>query len=310
MAIKPYQEKILRLYEDQEHQLSRLYDTFGRQFPEDKAFWRQLAKEEEMHAHIIARLRDAAEKGTLLFDEGKIKTYTLSAMIDRLTLLQKDAEEGKMGRRRALAQAMDLESALIEKGVFTHFEALSDKARSVLKRLNGDTLDHVARVRHMRDTDRGKAPAEVSPARKHPDAGPDIRDGIQWSSALSVGDDRLDRQHRLLFDIIEDLTQLRAEGGRRSDIVNLITRLIGFSDAHFSCEDTVMIDTEFPLFASHRREHQYFIERVGQFLEGYQGGRQDLTEDMMSFLKEWWFNHVSETDMRYARWVRSHGTTP
>jgi hemerythrin len=85
--------------------------------------------------------------------------------------------------------------------------------------------------------------------------------------------------------------------------------MIGFSDAHFGCEDDVMLESDFPLFASHRREHQYYMERVGQFLEGYQQRRQDLGDDIMAFLTEWWFNHTAESDRRYARWARDQKNT-
>ncbi|MFH1983521.1 MAG: bacteriohemerythrin [Pseudomonadota bacterium] len=303
MALKPYQQKILELYEDQERQLAMLYSCFGRQFPNDNAFWGQLVREEEMHARLISKLNAAVDTGALLFDEGKVKTYTLSAMIERLDVLRRKAEAGQMDRRGALAQALDLESALIEKGVFTHFEALNDKARVVLKRLNGETLDHVARVRRMRDADADAPRASVLSGDRSP-AGQAATAVLEWTPALSVNDDRLDRQHQLLFAIINDLADLRAKGGERRGIIDLITRMIGFSDAHFGCEDEVMLDADFPLFASHRREHQQFMERVGQFLEGYQQRTQDLTGEMMAFLQAWWLNHTAESDRRYARWIQ------
>ena len=144
MAMKPYQEKIIQLYETQERQLAELYSAFSDRFEADRVFWRELAAEEAKHAVIVAKLYSAVEKGGVLFDEGKVKTYTLAKMIEHTEALLDLSRRGAMDRIVALSQAVDLESSLIEKGVFSHFEALTDKAQAVLKRLNGETLDHIA----------------------------------------------------------------------------------------------------------------------------------------------------------------------
>ena len=300
MGLKDYQRKILQQYEVQERLLAALYAEFGRLFPEDRDFWERLVREETMHARLVEKLHGAVDKDIMVFDEGKVKTYTLSAMIQRIESLVQRARQGDVDRRKALALAMDLEEALIEKEVFTHFEPLTDKARAVLKRLQAETRDHVERVRRMRAT---MAPSpEPGPA---PGAEDLLEPRVQWSSSLSTDIEEIDKQHRVFFDLINRASALQAEGEQWEKITELIGEMLRYSDAHFKTEDDLMIESEFPLFGSHRREHQRYMEKLSGFAAGLKGGEhRKLVGEIIDFLAHWWLLHIQESDMRYVRWIR------
>ena len=152
MELKAHQEKIIKQLITQEEMLSKLYGHFAQQFPEYSKFWNQLSKEENRHARLIQKLLDAAKKGKIIFDEGKITTYTLNAFISRLEQILQKAIKGEYDIKRALACAMDYENSLIEKNIFTHFDSLSDKVKSTLKILHSETTDHIESIRRVQQT--------------------------------------------------------------------------------------------------------------------------------------------------------------
>ena len=149
MKIAPYQEKILNQYQAQETLLSKLYSIFARQYPEYKEFWERLSLEEEKHAGLVEKLSHAALKGVVIFDEGKVKTFALDTFIKRLEVIVEKAEKGEISAQPAFTFAADYETSLIEKNVFTRFEALTEKSKSVLRLLNSETLEHIERVKKM-----------------------------------------------------------------------------------------------------------------------------------------------------------------
>ncbi len=69
---------------------------------------------------MIEKLRASEKKGRIFFDEGRVKTYTLNLIIGRLEEIVGKAEKRGFDLPAAFACAVDYESALIEKGVFTH----------------------------------------------------------------------------------------------------------------------------------------------------------------------------------------------
>ena len=149
MTLEPYQEKIIQQMATQEKLLSRLYALFSQQFPEHAEFWEKLSKEEEAHSKLIEKLWEAEKKGLVFFDEGRVRTYTLNLIIGRLEELVEKAEKRVFDLPSAVAIAVDYESGLIEKKIFTHFDSLNDKVKGSLKRLQDETLKHVEGLQHM-----------------------------------------------------------------------------------------------------------------------------------------------------------------
>jgi len=147
MSLDPVQEKILKQLINQEDLLSRLYALFSMQFPQHKEFWGKLSKEEERHAKLIEKLFEATKTGLIFFNEGKTKTYTLTAFITRLEGILEKAERGEFNLSAAFTYAVDYESSLIEKDVFFRFDSLSDKAKGTLKILQAETIKHVERIK-------------------------------------------------------------------------------------------------------------------------------------------------------------------
>ena len=149
MSSMSYQENVIQQLITQESLLSKLYATFAEQFPEYKEFWTKLSEEEATHALQIKILNQAEKKGLVLFDESKTKTYILETFISRLEKIVDKAEKGEVDLSSAFAFALDVETALIEKNIFTHFDSLSDESRSLLEMLQSETLEHVGKVKQM-----------------------------------------------------------------------------------------------------------------------------------------------------------------
>lgn len=146
MSLEPFQEKIIKQLINQEVLLSRLYALFSKQFPQYEELWEKLSKEEERHAKLIEKLFEATKTGVIFFNEGKTKTYTLAAFITRLEGIIEKAERGEFNLSSAFSHAVDYESSLIEKNVFSKFDSLSDKAKGSLKILQSETIKHIKRL--------------------------------------------------------------------------------------------------------------------------------------------------------------------
>ena len=143
------QEKVLEQLTAQERLLSQLYSLFSGQFQQYEDFWKGISKDEERHAAVLEKLHDAAEKGAVLFDEGKLNPSALNTYITRLESLLQRAKDGKFNISSALASAVDYESSIIESKMFTRFEPINSKAKNALQTLHAETESHVARIKDL-----------------------------------------------------------------------------------------------------------------------------------------------------------------
>ncbi len=149
MGLDPAQEEIVRLLILQEKKISELYELFGRQFPQQEGFWKNLSIEEKKHAQWLEKLLEAAKSGKILFNQKKITIHTLSAFIDRLEDILSRAKRKEFTLTSALHCAVDYESSLIEKNIFSHFDSPHEKIEEILKKIQKETENHVESIKKV-----------------------------------------------------------------------------------------------------------------------------------------------------------------
>jgi len=128
---------------------------------------------------------------------------------------------------------------------------------------------------------------------------------IEWTPALSVGEDEIDAQHQKLFSIIEALMQAQKDALDTKAIHSILSQLVDYSGYHFRTEDNYMIDNNYPLFMSHRKEHLAYINKMGELITALEKKDAKLPQDMLDFLSNWWREHIANSDLRYARYIKS-----
>ncbi|MGD9224298.1 MAG: bacteriohemerythrin [Desulfobacteraceae bacterium] len=131
-------------------------------------------------------------------------------------------------------------------------------------------------------------------------------DRIEWNQALSVGVADIDEQHQRLFTIINNLIDAKKEEREPKALLNILSELVDYSDYHFRTEDNYMIENNYPLFLSHRKEHLAYINKIGSLITDFENSRESLSDDLLEFLHHWWRTHIAETDLKYARYIKAN----
>ena len=111
-------------------------------------------------------------------------------------------------------------------------------------------------------------------------------DLIAWDPTLSVGVAEMDRQHQRLIKIINDLHKaMKARRGSEA-IGAAIEELVAYVRDHFSNEEALMADHDYPELDAHMNKHNEFVSKINDFQMGFNSGKSTLTIDIMTFLKE------------------------
>ena len=134
-------------------------------------------------------------------------------------------------------------------------------------------------------------------------------DRIEWSAGLSVGVEEIDGQHQRLIAIINRLVAHREDGMNPDEMFAVISDLVDYSDYHFRTEDNYMMEIEYPLFLSHRKEHLAYIKKMSTLITALENKEPNLVEEMLTYLTQWWKHHIIESDQRYARYVKAQKKT-
>ena len=127
---------------------------------------------------------------------------------------------------------------------------------------------------------------------------------VRWSNAMSVGHARIDDQHRILIDTINQLAS--ADSLYNQFAVSMILdELLSYAAFHFEFEERLMAHAGYPQLEAHRREHQGFVNWINEYRDEYvKFGKRALGEPVLAFLKDWLSHHILEEDRRYCEFFR------
>lgn len=157
---------LLLAMEELEHNAGALYLLFAYRFPEDRAFWLQLHREESDHARICL------DFGQQMIDAGPCPQLpactleTLAAINDQVRKLIADYSRRAPSRQQACLAALQLEQAAGERHYLPMLERLAGQTgEAILGRIVAETKDHERRIRERL--------ADIVKAIKHQGPAPD-----------------------------------------------------------------------------------------------------------------------------------------
>lgn len=130
---------------------------------------------------------------------------------------------------------------------------------------------------------------------------------IEWNSSLEVGIGLLDAQHIVLVKAINALGMAVEEGRDRDVLTDVMGQLKLYTSNHFNCEERLLRLHGYPEYDEHRSEHEEFIERIEDFALDIRTGVKGVSAELHTYLRGWFLQHVHESDMRYAKFLKAKG---
>jgi hemerythrin len=122
---------------------------------------------------------------------------------------------------------------------------------------------------------------------------------ISWKNEYSVGIEKIDRQHQRLFEIINKIIDCCNFTGDKDQAAETIKEMVVYARVHFSDEEKLMRQYEYPNLEKHKKEHNYFIDTTADLAVGYMNNKNTTACEITAFLTIWLTNHILKTDMKY-----------
>ena len=128
-----------------------------------------------------------------------------------------------------------------------------------------------------------------------------------WVDAYSVGIADIDRQHRKLIDLINQLDAAMAKGQGKEILGKILGELIQYCSGHFATEEKLFDQYGYPDADEHKDKHQKMTGKVLSLQKQFQQGKITITFDVMDFLQKWLDKHILGTDKKYGPFLNSKG---
>lgn len=126
-----------------------------------------------------------------------------------------------------------------------------------------------------------------------------------WKDEYKVGIDKIDKQHKQLFDKIEQLLEIAKSGNRNSNqqkCMEIIDFLVDYTVFHFDTEEALQRDRKYISYTQHIKIHMDFKNTVQAYKD--QLSKDFSAKTLKSFIGTmlaWLVNHVCVCDRKILK---------
>lgn len=131
---------------------------------------------------------------------------------------------------------------------------------------------------------------------------------LTWQDNFSVGVKELDRQHKRLLELINDLSDKNPDHSINNCFA-VLNELIKYAQLHFATEESLMATHGYNDLHSHQNDHEAFTERIFELNQKLTSQGADIFPDLIIFVTEWYISHVLGTDKNYKNHFEAKGVT-
>ena len=127
----------------------------------------------------------------------------------------------------------------------------------------------------------------------------------QWSESMSVGESRLDADHKALIRLINRPHDSLEAGAEPAALGEVFDSLINYINFHFTREEKVMQACRYPDAKAHEEEHADFTRHIKEVRDRYaRNADPALIRGLLDYLKDWLSHHILIQDMAYKPYVQ------
>jgi len=124
-----------------------------------------------------------------------------------------------------------------------------------------------------------------------------MTDLVVWNDELSVGIEEIDEQHKVLVDLLNELSLAIKEHHGNEACLAILDRLVDYTRIHFAVEESLMRIFEYEDYENHKAEHEQLIEE----------DHRKISFKLLHFLKMWLTQHIMHSDQEYSEHFLNRG---
>lgn len=133
------------------------------------------------------------------------------------------------------------------------------------------------------------------------------KNAVEWSEDFSVKVSLMDDEHKVLFNLINDLNNAMINGESANNISQILMELINYTEYHFKHEEDMLKKIGYPSVGEQEKYHKIFVDKMKEFKKELESGEVLLSVKIIDFLKDWLVSHIVNIDTKYSGFANNNG---
>jgi hemerythrin len=124
-----------------------------------------------------------------------------------------------------------------------------------------------------------------------------------WKQKYETGHARIDFEHRVFLDLIDQFASEAANSEPSRRLVRLCAELYKYADFHFFSEEGLMEDAGYAGLTQHHKLHAELLSSLRTFIESVSLDHF-MVNQMVDFLITWFVTHTTSEDVKFTAKVK------
>jgi len=131
---------------------------------------------------------------------------------------------------------------------------------------------------------------------------------LDWDDSLILGNSEIDESHRQIFSHFEKLSLACLDGQGEEVLKGLLKYLDDYTNEHFSCEEALMLQHNYPKLTEQQSQHAQFRLAVSKFkdMDMKNMDAQQLSVLIYRQLFTWFSQHIKKFDQEMVNYIVAH----
>ena len=126
---------------------------------------------------------------------------------------------------------------------------------------------------------------------------------IIWKDSFSVQHGRLDRQHKKIIQLINQMIDRHNEKVDSEFISETLTSIREYSEQHLAFEEDLLEKCHYNDLEKHKTLHQDYRKTVVRFCMDVMNSHTSTPTEILTFLNKWWTYHILHCDHQYIPFI-------
>ncbi len=134
----------------------------------------------------------------------------------------------------------------------------------------------------------------------------------EFDETLVTGNEMIDAQHQELIDKINKLLDSCEIGNDKLAAIKTLDYLAEYTDFHFTAEEKLQEEIEYPGIKEHKAEHEKLrrvVDELHEMLEEEEGPTDAFVEQVNKNVIEWLYTHIKGFDRSVAEYKNMRGSS-
>lgn len=128
---------------------------------------------------------------------------------------------------------------------------------------------------------------------------------VTWCDDFSVNVEKIDEQHKKMLELVNNLHSSVENRIDKQELEQLLIELVEFTRMHFSTEEKLMEQFDYPEREHHQEHHKVLLQHLDYLVNAISRGKSPTFYSDYDVSSDWALTHIAESDKPLGAFLNS-----